>query len=51
MDATLSLSAVVAPSGDTHLSGRAFGQLAHLEEASVRELLHKLPPQQWNYEA
>ena len=43
--------AVVAPSGDTHLSGRAFRHLAQLQDASVRELLRKLPPQRWNHEA
>ena len=42
--------AVVAPSGDTHLSGRAFRHLAQLQDASVRELLRRLPPLQWNHE-
>ena len=42
--------AVVAPSGDTHLSGRAFRHLARLEESSVRGLLQHLPLREWNLE-
>ena len=43
--------AVVASSGETHLSGRAFRHLAQLQDASVRELLRNLPLRQWNHEA
>ena len=43
--------AVVAASGDTHLSGRAFRHLAEFQGASVRQLLEHLPPVHWNYEA
>jgi GNAT superfamily N-acetyltransferase len=43
--------AVVAPSGDTHLSGRAFRQLAGLGDYPIRQLLRSLPPVEWNYEA
>ncbi len=42
--------AVVAPSGDTHLSGRAFRHLAQLKECSVRELIYQLPLLAWNHE-
>jgi GNAT superfamily N-acetyltransferase len=43
--------AVVASSGETHLSGRAFRHLAQLKDTSVRELLRNLPLLQWNHEA
>jgi GNAT superfamily N-acetyltransferase len=43
--------AVVAPSGDAHLSGRAFRHLAQLNASSVRELLPGLPLLEWNHEA
>ena len=42
--------AVVAPSGNTNLSGRAFRRLAQLEESSVRGLLQHLPLFEWNLE-
>jgi GNAT superfamily N-acetyltransferase len=42
--------AVVAPSGDTHLSGRAFRHLAGLGDYPIRQLLRNLPPVEWNYE-
>jgi GNAT superfamily N-acetyltransferase len=43
--------AVVEPSGETHLSGHAFRQLAELAGRPVRELLLGLPPIEWNFEA
>jgi GNAT superfamily N-acetyltransferase len=43
--------AVVAPSGETHLSGRAFRHLAQLQDASVRALLRSLPVLEWNHQA
>jgi GNAT superfamily N-acetyltransferase len=43
--------AVVAPSGDAHLSGRAFRHLAQLQDESVRALLGNLPLREWNDEA
>jgi hypothetical protein len=42
--------AVVAPSGETHLSGSAFRNLAQLQDESVRTLLCNLPPREWNDE-
>jgi ribosomal protein S18 acetylase RimI-like enzyme len=41
--------AVVAPSGETHLSGRAFRQLAELADRPVREIIQALPPREWNF--
>ena len=42
--------AVVAPSGETHLSGRAFRHLAQLKDSTVRGLVHQLPLPEWNHE-
>ena len=41
--------AVVAPSGETHLGGRAFRRLAELADRPVREILRGLPPVDWNF--
>jgi GNAT superfamily N-acetyltransferase len=41
-------AAVVTPSGDAHLSGRAFRHLAQSKGTSVREILRSLPPVAWN---
>jgi GNAT superfamily N-acetyltransferase len=43
--------AVVQPSGETHLSGRAFRQIAELACRPTREILLGLPPIEWNFEA
>lgn len=43
--------AVVQPSGETHLSGRAFRQIAELASRPTREILLGLPPIEWNFEA
>lgn len=43
--------AVVEPSGETHLSGRAFRRLAELADLPTREILLSLPPIEWNFEA
>jgi GNAT superfamily N-acetyltransferase len=42
--------AVVAASGDTYLSNRAFRQVAELAELGPRDILRALPPVQWNAE-
>ena len=42
--------AVLAPSGDTHLSGRAFRHFADLAGLPVRDMLANLPPLAWNLE-
>jgi len=41
--------AVVAPSGETHLSGRAFRRMAELADRPVREIVQSLPPREWNF--
>ena len=41
--------AVVAPSGETHLGGRAFLRLAELADRPIREILRCLPPVEWNF--
>lgn len=43
--------AVVSPSGETHLSGRAFRGLTDLADLPVRDMLRALPPMAWNFEA
>jgi GNAT superfamily N-acetyltransferase len=40
--------AVVAPSGETYLSGRAFRCVAALAGRPVREIIRALPPVDWN---
>lgn len=40
--------AVVAPSGDTYLAGRAFRRVAELAGRPVREIIRALPPVEWN---
>ena len=40
--------AVVATSGDTHLSGLAFRCVAGLAGRPVREIIRSLPPADWN---
>jgi GNAT superfamily N-acetyltransferase len=40
--------AVVAASGDTYLSGRAFRRVAELAGRPVREIIRALPPVEWN---
>lgn len=42
--------AVVAPSGETHLGGRAFRSLADLAGLPTRRILAALPPVAWNFE-
>jgi len=42
--------AVIAPSGETHLSGRAFRHLADLAGKPVREMVRDLPLVAWNFE-
>ena len=44
-------TAVVAPSGDAHVSGRAFRHLAQRGDLPVRALLGSLPPLEWSYDA
>ncbi|MGI9090025.1 MAG: GNAT family N-acetyltransferase [Gemmatimonadaceae bacterium] len=42
--------AVVHPvSGETHLSARAFQQMASLAGRPAREILRELPPVEWNF--
>jgi GNAT superfamily N-acetyltransferase len=41
--------AVVVPSGDTHLSARAFRRVAELAGRPVREIIRGLPPIEWNF--
>jgi len=43
--------AIVEPSGETHLSGRAFRQIAELVDRPIREILLSLPSVAWNFEA
>jgi GNAT superfamily N-acetyltransferase len=43
--------AVVTPSGETHLSNRAFRRIAELAECPIRDTIRTLPPVEWNYEA
>jgi GNAT superfamily N-acetyltransferase len=43
--------AVISPSGDTHLSGRAFHRIAQLSGLPPRRLIRGLPPVEWNFEA
>jgi GNAT superfamily N-acetyltransferase len=43
--------AVVLPSGETHLGGRAFRAVADLAGAGARALVAGLPPVAWNHEA
>jgi GNAT superfamily N-acetyltransferase len=41
--------AAVHPSGDTHLSARAFRRLAALADLPIREIIRGLPPVEWNF--
>jgi|SRR5690242_1630879 len=41
--------AVVAPSGDTHLSARAFRRVAELADLPIRDIIRGLPPVEWNF--
>lgn len=43
-------AAVVQPSGEVALGGRAFRRLAELAGAPPRQILAGLPPVEWNYE-
>ena len=40
--------AIVAPSGDTHLSARAFRRVAELADLPIRDIIRGLPPIEWN---
>ena len=42
--------AVVLPSGETHLGGRALRRMAELAGRPPREMLGALPPVEWNFE-
>lgn len=42
--------AVVQPSGETHLGGRALRRMAELAGRPPREILAGLPPAEWNFE-
>jgi GNAT superfamily N-acetyltransferase len=42
--------AVISPSGETHLSGRAFRRIAQHAGLPVRRLITGLPPAEWNFE-
>jgi GNAT superfamily N-acetyltransferase len=41
--------AAVHPSGDTHLSARAFRRVAALADLPIREIIRGLPPVEWNF--
>jgi GNAT superfamily N-acetyltransferase len=41
--------AAVHPSGDTHLSARAFRRVAALAHLPIREIIRGLPPVEWNF--
>lgn len=43
--------AVLRPSGEVALGGRAFRRMAELAGAAPRAILAGLPPVTWNYEA
>lgn len=42
--------AIVAPSGDTHLSGRAFRHLADSAGLPIRDIVNRFPRPEWNLE-
>ena len=41
--------AVVQPSGETHLSARAFRRVAGLAGLPIRDIIRALPPVEWNF--
>jgi GNAT superfamily N-acetyltransferase len=41
--------AVVQPSGETHLSARAFRRVAELAGLPIRDIIRGLPPVEWNF--
>jgi GNAT superfamily N-acetyltransferase len=43
--------AVITPNGETHLSGRAFHRIADLAGLTMHEMIARLPPVEWNFEA
>ncbi len=40
--------AIIQPSGDTHLSARAFRRVAELADLPIRDIIRGLPPVEWN---